>query len=143
MGPRILKIASAFSAYSYGSGIDVLGHVVEEASGMRLSEFFEKEIFKPLGMQDTAFSVPKTKSRHFAALYFSPQDAKLLGVQRVPRGKQALVRIDGNKPEESRWFSGRQCKSGVRWRYDGQKYGWPREHVERLCPLSFDALRRW
>jgi len=88
----------------------VLGHVVEEVSGMRLSEFFEKEIFKPLGMQDTAFSVPKTKSRRFAALYCSPQDAKLLGVQRVPRGKQALVRIDGNKPEESRWFSGRECK---------------------------------
>ena len=37
------------------TGINMLGRVVEVVSGMGLDVFFEKRIFKPLGMKDTTF----------------------------------------------------------------------------------------
>ena len=46
-----------------------LGRVVEVASGETLDVFFEKRIFKPLDMVDTAFYVPASKVDRFAANY--------------------------------------------------------------------------
>tara|TARA_Y100001972_G_scaffold8944_1_gene9409 strand:+ start:3271 stop:4563 length:1293 start_codon:yes stop_codon:yes gene_type:complete len=45
--------------YSYGLNMDVLGRVVEVISGQSLSEYFRKNIFDPLGMNDTWFYLPK------------------------------------------------------------------------------------
>ena len=41
--------------------LDTLGRVVEVASGEPLDQFLESHIFKPLGMVDTGFYVPKEK----------------------------------------------------------------------------------
>ena len=41
--------------WNYGVSTDVLGRVVEAASGQSLDEFFEERIFRPLGMSDTGF----------------------------------------------------------------------------------------
>src|SRR4051794_24901922 len=41
--------------WNYSVSTDVLGRVVEVASGMSLDAFFEERIFAPLGMTDTAF----------------------------------------------------------------------------------------
>ena len=46
------------TVWEYGLASDVLGRVVEAASGMRLGEFLEARVFGPLGMDDTGFSVP-------------------------------------------------------------------------------------
>lgn len=46
------------SHWQYGLSTDVLGRVVEVASGSTLDVFFRREIFEPLGMRDTGFSVP-------------------------------------------------------------------------------------
>ncbi len=43
--------------YRYGMAYDVLGRVVEVASGMTLDKFFEERIYKPLGMVDSGFQV--------------------------------------------------------------------------------------
>jgi len=43
--------------YLYGASYDVLGRVIEVASGMTLDKFFEERIFKPLGMSDSGFRV--------------------------------------------------------------------------------------
>ncbi len=43
--------------YSAIFGFDVLARIVEIVSGMPYNEFVEKEIFKPLGMVDTTFTV--------------------------------------------------------------------------------------
>src|SRR5262245_30934019 len=48
-------------AWEYSHGVDVLGRVVEVASGQPLDKFFESRIFKPLGMVDTGFFVPPDK----------------------------------------------------------------------------------
>jgi CubicO group peptidase (beta-lactamase class C family) len=46
------------TAWEYGLAVDVLGRVVEKASGMRLGDFLEQRLFAPLGMVDTGFSAP-------------------------------------------------------------------------------------
>jgi CubicO group peptidase (beta-lactamase class C family) len=55
--------------WNYSVATDVLGRVVEVASGQRLDTFFAEEIFAPLGMDDTAFSVAPDELDRLAALY--------------------------------------------------------------------------
>jgi CubicO group peptidase (beta-lactamase class C family) len=57
------------TAWEYSLSIDVLGRVVEVASGMPLDEFFRRRIFEPLGMRDTHFSVPADKAPRLVPLY--------------------------------------------------------------------------
>ena len=47
--------------WRYGTSADILGAVIEAASGKRFGEFLREEIFEPLGMKDTAFWVPEEK----------------------------------------------------------------------------------
>jgi CubicO group peptidase (beta-lactamase class C family) len=67
--------------WEYSLGIDVLGRLVEVASGMPLDQFFQKRIFEPLGMQDTYFFLPDNKVDRLAAAY-TYYDGK--GLQRFP-----------------------------------------------------------
>lgn len=55
--------------WMYGFSADVLGAVVEAASGVRFGEFLKKEIFTPLGMKDTGFFVPEENWNRFAVSY--------------------------------------------------------------------------
>lgn len=55
--------------WRYGFSADILGGIVEVASGLRFGKFLEKEIFAPLGMRDTGFVVPKEKRERFAVNY--------------------------------------------------------------------------
>jgi CubicO group peptidase (beta-lactamase class C family) len=55
--------------WNYSMSTDVLGRVVEVASGTTLDRFFQERIFEPLGMIDTAFSVPASDHDRLAALY--------------------------------------------------------------------------
>ena len=57
------------SRFNYSVSTDLLGHIVERASGQRLDEFFQEHIFKPLGMRDTAFQVAKENVDRFANNY--------------------------------------------------------------------------
>lgn len=57
------------SEWNYSVASDVLGRVVEVASGQPLDEFFRSRIFEPLGMSDTAFSVAERDRHRLAALY--------------------------------------------------------------------------
>lgn len=56
------------STYDYGNSFDVLGILVERASGTKYPEFLRERIFEPLGMIDTGFMVPPNKSARFARL---------------------------------------------------------------------------
>lgn len=55
--------------YQYGLSADILGVVIEAASGMKFSDFLKKYIFNPLGMKDTDFWVPENKQERLAKSY--------------------------------------------------------------------------
>ena len=78
------------SEWNYSVATDVLGRVVEVASGMSLDEFFRREIFEPLGMADTAFYVDQADQNRLAALYVpSPETGAALRFDQF--GKAALA----------------------------------------------------
>ena len=53
----------------YHTGSDVLGVLVARASGQPFDEFVADRIFEPLGMVDTAFSVPDSKRDRFGTCF--------------------------------------------------------------------------
>ena len=55
--------------WNYSNSTDVLGRVVEVASGMSLDQFFQTRIFGPLGMKDTGFHVPAESVDRLMACY--------------------------------------------------------------------------
>jgi CubicO group peptidase (beta-lactamase class C family) len=55
--------------WNYSVATDVLGRVVEIVSGQSLGDFCAGQIFGPLGMPDTAFSVPARDLPRLAQLY--------------------------------------------------------------------------
>ena len=57
------------TAWNYSVSSDVLGRVVEVASGQSLDKFFASRIFEPLGMRDTAFVVPPDDQQRLTRLY--------------------------------------------------------------------------
>jgi CubicO group peptidase (beta-lactamase class C family) len=52
--------------WHYSLSSDMLGRVVERASGKRLSDFLEERLFKPLKMKDSGFWVPAAKMSRVA-----------------------------------------------------------------------------
>lgn len=60
--------------YNYGLSADILGAVIEVASGMKFSDFMKEYIFNPLEMNDTAFYVPAEKQNRLAKVYRSVED---------------------------------------------------------------------
>jgi CubicO group peptidase (beta-lactamase class C family) len=58
-------------AWVYGYSTDVLGCVVERASGMALDEFVRTRITGPLRMSDTHFFVPAARRDRLVAVYMS------------------------------------------------------------------------
>ena len=72
-------------AWEYSLSTDVLGRVVECVSGKALDAFFTDRIFKPLGMTDTHFFLPKEKTERLAPVYMRTDEGKLqrLGSERL------------------------------------------------------------
>jgi CubicO group peptidase (beta-lactamase class C family) len=68
--------------WTYGLNTDVLGYLVEVASGMPLDQFFQKRIFEPLGMKDTYFYLPKEKHHRLVNLY--TEDSTRKAVKMTP-----------------------------------------------------------
>jgi CubicO group peptidase (beta-lactamase class C family) len=65
----------------YGYATDILGAVVERASGMPLDEYLRTRILEPLGMKDTHFYLPPAKRDRLAAVYSVRQEG---GLDRTP-----------------------------------------------------------
>ncbi|MCR9126468.1 MAG: beta-lactamase family protein [Rhodobacteraceae bacterium] len=71
---KVAELPLAFapgSSWEYSVAIDVLGRVVEVVSGKSLDAFFRDEIFGPLEMSQTGFSVAPGTGDRLAALYTS------------------------------------------------------------------------
>jgi len=55
--------------WSYSLSIDLLGYVVQVASGLPLDEFLKKRMFEPLGMANSFFQLPQDRIGDFADNY--------------------------------------------------------------------------
>ena len=71
-------------AWNYGMSTDVLGYLVEVVSGMPFEEFLKTRILNPLGMHDTAFSVPDEKADRYATLYEPAEDGGIQVLENAP-----------------------------------------------------------
>ena len=67
--------------YIYGFNTDILGAVIEKASGMPLDEFFRARVFEPLKMVDTSFFLPPAKRNRLAAVYLAKDGG---AIERAP-----------------------------------------------------------
>ncbi|MBK9152936.1 MAG: beta-lactamase family protein [Chloracidobacterium sp.] len=57
--------------YIYGYSTDILGVVIERASGQSLDRFLQQRIFEPLDMKDTSFYLPREKESRLSVVYSS------------------------------------------------------------------------
>jgi CubicO group peptidase (beta-lactamase class C family) len=64
----------------YSVSADVAGHLVEVLSGQPLDEYLDNLIFKPLGMDDTFFQVPREKITRFGTNHSKDKTTGLLKV---------------------------------------------------------------
>jgi len=78
-------------AYVYGYNTDILGCVVEKASGMSLADFIRTRITEPLGLKDTFFYLPTGSRDRLATVYGDGQDGKIVRSPEGPRGQGHYV----------------------------------------------------
>ncbi len=55
--------------WSYSAGLDVLGYVIQAASGMPFEKFLQTRLFEPLGMTSSFFVVPKSEMPRLTTNY--------------------------------------------------------------------------
>jgi CubicO group peptidase (beta-lactamase class C family) len=78
-------------AWVYGYNTDILGCVVERASGTPLDEFIRTRITGPLGMKDTQFFLPPNQRERLSAVYASGSDGKIVRAPDGPHGQGNYV----------------------------------------------------
>jgi CubicO group peptidase (beta-lactamase class C family) len=84
--------------WHYGMSTDVLGVLIQRASGMSFADYLRTRIFEPLGMTDTFFWVPDGKADRFGPAYTpDPKTSK---------------RIVQDHPGNSRWRNPASFPSG-------------------------------
>jgi CubicO group peptidase (beta-lactamase class C family) len=71
-------LAQPGERWMYQVSGDVLGVLVARVSGQSLGTFLRERLFDPLGMKDTAFSVPPDKIGRLPAFYFFNRQTNVL-----------------------------------------------------------------
>ena len=71
--------------WHYSIAADVLGRLIEVASGQSFDQFLAERIFQPLGMVDTGFYVPAEKINRLAGMY-GPTPTRCLQTIDAPAG---------------------------------------------------------
>lgn len=101
---KLGKLPLAFQPgerFQYGLSTDVLGCLIEVISGQSLDDFFQKNIFEPLGMKDTYFNVPASKAYRLATVY--TEDS----LHHIIPWSHTFRHIDPDYPEMNKhYFSG-------------------------------------
>ena len=97
---NIKKLASVPLAHepgegnTYGMNMDVLGRVIEAIDGRPFAKYMRDEIFKPLDMDDTGFSIPSKDYDRLVSVY-TTKDGKM-----APFDKTVFAeRLPNNTPE--------------------------------------------
>lgn len=85
---KIPLVNQPATLWEYSLASDVLGRVVEAASGKRLGDFLAERVFKPLKMNDTAFFVTEAKKARIVEAFdkdpASGNANKLIDVTKQP-----------------------------------------------------------
>lgn len=144
-------IAEPGTAYNYSLSLDLLGAVIERASGMPFDAFLRARLFAPLGMDSTAFRVldaNRLSTNYFitpkgivpvdrpgrtvfadypklthggAGLVSSARDYARFGMMQLGDGALGKVRV--MKPETARLVRSNLLPAGVTAMGDGSGYG--------------------
>jgi CubicO group peptidase (beta-lactamase class C family) len=97
---KLPLIAHPGDEYNYGISVDILGYVVQQASGMPFDRFVETRVLAPLKMHDTHFVVPQAKAARVAKIYKPGPDNKLVEESipefKYPGGGHALFGTIGD-----------------------------------------------
>ncbi len=73
-------------SWVYGYNTDILGALVEVVSGQTLDVFLKEHILGPLGMRDTHFYLPESKTHRLSVLYSVGEN----GLERTPEVSQMV-----------------------------------------------------
>jgi len=84
-------VAQPGERYVYGYNTDILGCIVEKASGMSLADFIRTRIAEPLRLKDTRFYVPAGERNRLAAVYSSGPEGKAVRAPEGAKGQGAYV----------------------------------------------------
>lgn len=82
--------------WHYGISADILGAVIEAASGKELDEFLREELFEPLEMKHTDFRISKQDVEHLACIY--TRDSGKLRPVNSKRMKELFLREPWKRP---------------------------------------------
>ena len=88
--------------WHYSIAVDLTGIIIERISGLGLDEYLQEHIFKPLGMIDTFFEVPRNKMNRFLPNhYYDYKERSLKVVQETKEKFNAMSNY-----EDVAFFSG-------------------------------------
>ena len=96
---KIATLPLAFQpgeSWRYSVATDVIGRLLEVVENKSLSEVLSEQIFAPLGMKDTAFSVRKSNSSKIMPMHGDTDANKLISFQQAP-----LKLVDAEKSHPS------------------------------------------
>jgi len=89
--------------FHYGKSTDLLGLLIERIEDAPLADVLKRNIFDPLGMKDTGFTVARKDDGRRAGLHGFDAEGRLTTLQSVPGGHALFER-----PESMTFFSGGQ-----------------------------------
>jgi len=84
-------MAQPGEAFVYGYNTDILGCVVEKASGMPLDQFIRTRITAPLGLKDTQFFLPAAQRERLATVYASGPGGTIVRAEEGSKGQGHYV----------------------------------------------------
>jgi CubicO group peptidase (beta-lactamase class C family) len=76
-------LAEPGTKWNYSVGLDVLGRVIEVASGMPFERFVNTRVLRPLGMKSTHWAVPQSEAGRLSTIY-SLADARRVPIDSGP-----------------------------------------------------------
>ncbi len=117
-------IADPGAEWSYSVSLDLMGRVIELASGMAFDAFLQQRIFDPLGMTSTWFQVPADQAHRLTTNYFMlpigpypvdpGQDSVYLDKPPFPFGGAGLVSSARDYDRFLAMLAGEGALNGVR-----------------------------
>lgn len=120
--------------WNYSVATDVLGRVIEVASGQRLGDFLAERILGPLGMGDTAFWVGEEDPQRLAALYTAGADGKAVRLD-------ALAKVASHQPEFESGGGGLVGTAADYHRFSSMILGWPESPAGQLAGVRILGSR--